>query len=75
MNLAELPKGISASISDVAIENDDTSLLEMGLLPGTKVALAYVSPLGDPIVVSLSDGEYQLSLRKEDACRVRIKTV
>jgi ferrous iron transport protein A len=46
-------------------------LMEMGLLPGTKLTLERVAPLGDPLVVRIRG--YALSLRKEEARLVEIE--
>ena len=74
MTLSELPKGVQAQIAHIEFgQQEDTALLEMGLLPGTEVSLAYRSPLGDPIVVRLGQDNYQLSLRKSDAARIEVK--
>lgn len=40
-------------------------LLDLGLVPGTKVRVEQVAPLGDPIGISLRN--YQLMLRREQA--------
>lgn len=74
MTLSELPQGVQAQIARIEFDQqEDTALLEMGLLPGTEVSLAYRSPLGDPIVVRLGRDNYQLSLRKADAARIEVK--
>ena len=45
-------------------------LLAMGLLPGTKVAVIQVAPLGDPMEIEF--GGLRLSLRKSDAAAVQV---
>ena len=45
-------------------------LLDMGLTPRTVVQVTKLAPLGDPMVLSLRG--YELSIRKEDASRVRV---
>jgi Fe2+ transport system protein FeoA len=40
-------------------------LLEMGLLPGTRVTLVRIAPLGDPLELRLRG--YALSIRRADA--------
>ena len=47
-------------------------LLEMGLTPGTQVALIGLAPLGDPLEFEVRG--YRLSLRKTEASRVIIDT-
>lgn len=66
--LAELKVGESAVIHSLAESELQTSLMEMGLLPGVKVQLLHIAPFGDPIAVLVED--YQLSLRKAEAALV-----
>ncbi len=47
-----------------------TRLREMGLLPGTRVTLVRIAPLGDPIEIQVRG--YRLSLRKAEAAQVEI---
>jgi ferrous iron transport protein A len=46
-------------------------LMEMGILPGTRVVLERVAPLGDPLVVRVRG--YALSLRREEARHVEVR--
>lgn len=46
-------------------------LLEMGCVPGEKVRLSKIAPLGDPIAISVSG--YTLSLRRSEASTVLVK--
>lgn len=46
-------------------------LLEMGLTEGEQVSLVRVAPLSDPIEIRIR--QYELSLRKADAARIRIR--
>lgn len=50
-----------------SFENDDIflKLMEMGCIPGEKVRVDQVAPLGDPISITVSG--YQLSLRLDEA--------
>jgi Fe2+ transport system protein FeoA len=45
-------------------------LLEMGLLPGTRVSLCRVAPLGDPLELRLRG--YALSIRRGEALRIDV---
>lgn len=65
IRLSELALGKSATIS--SFDKDDIFLkfMEMGCLPGEKVRVDQVAPLGDPISISVSG--YQLSLRLDEA--------
>ncbi|MFP5379608.1 MAG: ferrous iron transport protein A, partial [Vicinamibacteria bacterium] len=46
-------------------------LLEMGLVPGTRVTLRRVAPLGDPIELRVRD--YALSIRRADAAGIELE--
>jgi ferrous iron transport protein A len=46
-------------------------LLEMGLLPGTRVEVVRYAPLGDPVEIKVRG--YNLSLRKHEAEHVWIQ--
>ena len=43
-------------------------LLEMGLAPGTEVALVNVAPLGDPLEIEVRSG--RLSIRRAEAAQI-----
>ena len=45
-------------------------LLELGLLPGTRVIITRVAPLGDPIVLRLRN--YSLSIRRAEAAGIEV---
>ncbi|MDH3727754.1 MAG: ferrous iron transport protein A [Myxococcales bacterium] len=70
-SLADLPLGQAAEI--VSIDCDrviSRRLMEMGLLPGTKVRVVRVAPLGDPIELHVRD--YALSVRRAEAARIAV---
>lgn len=46
-------------------------LLDMGLIPHTKVKVQKVAPLGDPIQILIRG--YDLTLRKEDASMIDVE--
>ena len=48
-------------------------LLDMGLIPGTKIRKIKVAPTGDPMQISVRG--YELSLRGEDADYIEVKEV
>ena len=48
-------------------------LMEMGLLPGVRVTVARVAPLGDPLELRLRG--YSLSIRRAEAAAVRVEQV
>lgn len=71
LKLSELKKGQTAEI--LSFENDELKLrfYEMGCLPGEKVQIELVAPLGDPIAINISG--YLLSIRKSDAKCIKIR--
>lgn len=46
-------------------------LLELGLCPGTEVAITNVAPLGDPLEISVRGG--RLSIRRDEAAQIRVQ--
>lgn len=71
MTLAQLPIGQQATI--IAVEGERAlrlRLLDMGLIPKTKVKVRKTAPLGDPIEIEVRG--YELTLRLEDAKRIAI---
>ena len=46
-------------------------LLDMGLIPKTRVRVEKVAPLGDPLELWVRG--YSLSLRKEDAGKIEVE--
>lgn len=74
MGLNELRPGESGIIDKVdghgALRR---RLLDMGLTPGTRVAVRKVAPFGDPMEIVLRG--YELTLRGEDASIIAIKEI
>ena len=75
-NLSQLNIGDYAEIVSVGFILDSCRqrLLALGLFPGAKIKFARVAPLGDPLMITKSDGT-SLSVRKADATRVTIKKI
>lgn len=70
-NLAQLSVGSSAVIKSYPVSGPAfTRLREMGMLPGTRVTLVRVAPMGDPIEIQVRG--YRLSLRKSEASLVEL---
>ncbi|MBI1342117.1 MAG: ferrous iron transport protein A [Terrimonas sp.] len=65
MKLSDLKPGQEAIITH--FENNDIflKLMEMGCVPGERILIEQVAPLGDPISISVSG--YSLSLRINEA--------
>lgn len=71
MTLDELPIGKEAVIAGVGGEGPlRCRLLDMGLIPRTRVEVKKVAPMGDPIEIRIRG--YELTLRKEDAKKIEI---
>ena len=71
MTLDQLKVGTSAVIT--AVGGDGAlrcRLLDMGLIPHTRVTLQKVAPMGDPIELHLRG--YELTIRAEDARKIEI---
>ena len=74
MTLDELKIGGSAVITAVGGEGAlRCRLLDMGLIPRTKVTLQKTAPLGDPIQIRVRG--YERTLRLEDARNIEITEV
>jgi Fe2+ transport system protein FeoA len=70
-SLASLPPGGSAVVRGVyGSRSVARRLMELGLVPGTRVRLARVAPLGDPIELHVRN--YALSIRKAEAQAIEI---
>ena len=63
--LSELTPGQRGIISKFTNNDLFLKLMEMGCLPGEKIVLEQVAPLGDPISVNVAG--YSLSLRLNEA--------
>ena len=73
MTLDQLQIGATARIRAVGGEGAlRLRLLDMGLIPRTKVKLEKTAPLGDPLELRLRG--YELTLRKEDARMIQVET-
>jgi len=63
--LSQIKQGSTVTI--VSFENNELllKLMEMGCLPGERIKVEQVAPLGDPISIAVSG--YNLSLRLNEA--------
>ena len=72
MTLDKLPLGQEAVITAVGGEGAlRCRLLDMGLIPKTRVRVEKVAPLGDPLELRVRG--YSLSLRKEAAGKIEVE--
>jgi len=69
--LSELKPGQEGVIKEF-IDNDIfLKLMEMGCVPGERILLEQVAPLGDPISVKVAG--YRLSLRLDEAVHIIVE--
>ena len=72
MTINDLTLGQSAVITAVGGEGAlRCRLLDMGLIPHTRVTLQKIAPLGDPIEIRVRG--YELTLRLEDARKIELE--
>ena len=71
MTLNQLKVGNSAVITTVGGDGAlRCRLLDMGLIPNTKVTVVKIAPMGDPMEIRLRG--YELTLRMDDAAQIEI---
>ena len=69
MTISDLKIGQSGTVTKVGGEGMlRLRFLDMGLIPGTKVCLQKVAPMGDPIQIRLRG--YELTIRLADASMI-----
>jgi len=74
MRLSDLKAGEIGRITSVSADSRlRVRLLEMGLVPGTRVAVRKVAPLGDPMDLWLRG--YALTIRRDDATCVKVESL
>ena len=74
MTLDELRIGGSAVIKTVNGEGAlRLRLLDMGLIPRTRVSMIKIAPMGDPREIMVRG--YELTLRREDAAKIEVEEV
>lgn len=72
MRLDQLKVGEEGKIMEVnATSRIKKRLLGLGLVPGEKIKLERIAPLGDPIEIFVKG--FHLSLRKEEASGVMVE--
>jgi ferrous iron transport protein A len=73
MKLSDLKPGQEAIISEFDSNEILIKLMEMGCVPGERIYLEQVAPLGDPISIKISG--YSLSLRLNEAEHIRVQLI
>ncbi|MBL7731515.1 MAG: ferrous iron transport protein A [Chitinophagaceae bacterium] len=70
--LSELKPGQEGIIKEFQNNDIFLKLMEMGCVPGERIVLEQVAPLGDPISISVAG--YHLSLRLDEAEHILVDT-
>ena len=74
MHLAQVPVGTTATIERIDGERTfRRRLMELGLVPGTRVAMVGVAPFGDPLELLVRGAS--LSIRRAEANEVKVVVV
>ena len=74
MTIDDLKIGQSGTISVVGGEGAlRLRFLDMGLIPGTKVQLQKIAPMGDPIQIQVRG--YELTIRRDDARKIILQEI
>ncbi|MEK7226243.1 MAG: FeoA family protein [Bacteroidota bacterium] len=73
VRLSELRLGQEGIIKEFNNNEIFLKLMEMGCVPGEKILLEQIAPLGDPISVSVSG--YHLSLRLNEAEHIIVEII
>jgi len=71
--LSQLKPGQKAIIKAFDNQEIHLKLMEMGCLPGEKITMEKMAPLGDPVSVSIAG--YTLSLRLNEADHIIVGTI
>lgn len=71
VKLSQLKPGQEGVIKEFNDSGIFLKLMEMGCVPGEKIQLEQVAPLGDPISVMVSG--YHLSLRRDEADHILVE--
>ena len=73
IKLSDLKPGQEGVIREFNSNEILLKLMEMGCVPGEKILLEQVAPLGDPISVSVAG--YHLSLRLNEAEQIMVEII
>lgn len=73
MLLSELRRGDKATIDSFTDYEASLKLLEMGCIPGEKIEVVRIAPLGDPIAILVAG--YLLSMRRDEAAAIVVNKI
>lgn len=71
IRLSEVEIGQPVVIKEFEEDELFLKLMEMGLIPGERVIVEQIAPLGDPISIRVAG--YQLSLRINEAAKIFVE--
>ena len=71
LRLSELKPGQEGTIKEFNSNDIFLKLMEMGCVPGERILLEQIAPLGDPISVNVAG--YHLSLRLNEAEHILVE--
>lgn len=71
--LSEMAVGVPVVIKGFEQDEIFLKLMEMGFIPGERVVVQQVAPLGDPISIEVAG--YHLSLRLNEASKVFVEEI
>ena len=71
LRLSQLKPGQEGVIKEFNDSGIFLKLMEMGCVPGERIQLEQIAPLGDPISVSVAG--YRLSLRRDEADHILVE--
>jgi len=71
LKLSELRPGQQGVIKEFKNDQIFLKLMEMGCIPGERITLEQIAPLGDPISIKVSG--YRLSLRLNEAEHILVE--
>jgi ferrous iron transport protein A len=70
-SLAEIPLGRAVTVREIVGPGAfRRRLLEMGLVPGIRVRIVTVAPLGDPLQIEVRGGQW--SIRRVEAAQIAV---
>ncbi|WP_185864939.1 FeoA family protein [Blattabacterium cuenoti] len=73
MNLSELKKGEKGIITGYKNYNFPIKLLELGVLPGIKFEILFISIFNDPLCIKYD--QFCLALRKKEAENILVERI
>jgi len=73
MKLSEVSAGKTVVVTSIVNDEIFLKLMEMGCVPGEKIMVDQIAPLGDPISIRIAG--YHLSLRINEAENILVEEV